>query len=289
MNRRASFAAGWLANVSHGTMEEEPFPLRDILHHSVYYPASGFDGGPVKNLAGCLFSFVYVDNGICSDISRASLDRELEERGFWGYRIVGRREVSREELFPRRHLPMAIHDLLTDRQGEDWVRYLPLRGEAPFFCEWLVFERLADFGHSHGPLRFSWLFVCAEGVRTFISQYVANSIAPAAVAIIQSGMGMPLEQFDGLFARCVLANPDCRPGILLLGGRGAADRFREMCWPGYRRPCIHEWECIQRKERVRPHDNCRDVCDDAVLVDYDYREDPPAGVLTSTTVWLKDA
>ena len=287
MNRQASPVPGWLANVSRRTMEEEPFPLRDILHHSLYYPASGFDGGPVKNLAGCLFSFVYVDNGSCPNISRASLDRELDERGFWGYRIVGRREVSREELFPQRHLPRTIYDLLTDRVGEDWVGDLPQPGEAPFFCEWLVFERQAEFGHSHGPLRISWLFVCADGVRTFIDLYVANSIAPGAVAIIQSGMGMRLEQPDGEFARCVLANPDCRPGILLLGGWGTADRFREMCWPGYRPPCDHEWESIQRKERIRPHDKCRDVCDDAVLEDYDYREIPP--VLTSTTVWLKDA
>ena len=277
--------ANWLANVSHGTMAEEPFPLRDILHNSLYYPASAFDGFPVKHVAGCLSSFVYVDNGFSSDISRALLARELE-RGFWGYRIVGRREVSREDLFSRRRLSRSILDLMTDRLGEDWVRDLPPVGDVQFFCEWLVFECKAEFGRQHGPLRFSWLFVCAECVRTFTDLYLANSIAPGAVAVIQSGMGMPLEQPDGLFARCVLANPDCRPGILLIGGQGEADRFGDMCWPGYRRPCVHEWESIQHKARVSSHEECGDICIDAVLIEYDYRV-IPATVKSSATVWLR--
>ena len=287
MNRRTNAIPDWLANVSANSMEKHPFPLHDLLRDSLYYPASGLDdGSPVKNLAGCVFSFVYVDNGSFSKISRTSLDSELEERGFWGYQIVARRDVSREELFPRG--PTVIQEILSDELGIDWHRNLPPRGEAPFFCDWLVFEREAEFGSGHGPTRFSWLFVCAEGVRTFVELYVANFITPGAVAVIQSGMGMPLEQPDGLFARCVLANPAGHPKILLLGGAGTPDQYREMCWPDYRPPRVDEWESIQRKAFVRPHENCCNICDDAVFVEYDYEDFPPR-VAASTTLWLKDS
>ena len=58
--------------------DESPFPIRLLLRDSLYYPSSGFDGTPVKYLAGKILSFVYVDYGRTRD----ELHAELEERGF---------------------------------------------------------------------------------------------------------------------------------------------------------------------------------------------------------------
>ena len=53
----------WLSRVDPATIQDADFPLDDILRDSLYYPASGFDGDPVRYLAGNVLSFVYVDYG----------------------------------------------------------------------------------------------------------------------------------------------------------------------------------------------------------------------------------
>ena len=277
----------WLARVTPETMNHEPFPLHDILRDSLYYPASELDGGPVKRLAGCVHSFVYVD----IDLDRTALERELERRefrdyeGFRGYGIVDRREVTREELFRYRRLPPADCELLRERLGEDWYQELPRACEAPFLCEWLVFERQAQFGRNHGPSRFSFLVIRAEAVRTFLDLYMDLSIAPEAVAVIQSGMSSPLENPNGLFAKCVLANPAGRPKILVLGGWGPPDPDGALPWPGYRPPSVHEWATIQRKEHINATAMCPAAADDHTFAEYEI--EPPPRIRNHMTVWLR--
>ena len=41
------------------------------------------------------------------------------------------------------------------------------------------------------------------------------------------------EDDEKIFARSVLGNPQGRPQILLNGGTGKRDFFREPCWPSY--------------------------------------------------------
>ena len=53
----------WLSRLTAESIQNGPFPLREILRSSLYYPASRFDGDPVKYLAGDIHSFVYVDYG----------------------------------------------------------------------------------------------------------------------------------------------------------------------------------------------------------------------------------
>lgn len=277
----------WLARVTPETMNHEPFPLHDILRDSLYYPASGLDGDPVKRLAGCVHSFVYVD----IDLDRTELERELERRefrdyeGFRGYGIVDRREVTREGLFRYRRPPRAVREVLARQLGEKWYRELPPRGEASFFCDWFVFERQARFGRDYGPSRFSFLVIRAEAVRTFLKLYMAESIAPEAVAVIQSGWPEMFEDPGGLFPQCVLANPAGRPKILLLGGYGPPDPDGALPWPGYRPPCVHEWATIRRKEHVDANAMCSDVVDDHAFEEYEI--EPPRRVRSHMNVWLR--
>lgn len=54
---------GRLKNITPDSMAAMDLPLKDILQHSLYYPAAGFDGRPVRYLGGKIHSFVYVDYG----------------------------------------------------------------------------------------------------------------------------------------------------------------------------------------------------------------------------------
>lgn len=50
----------WLASITQESMDSEPFPLREVLLGSLYYPSCGFDGSPVKVVGGHVYSFIYV-------------------------------------------------------------------------------------------------------------------------------------------------------------------------------------------------------------------------------------
>jgi len=77
----------------------------------------------------------------------------------------------------------------------------------------------------HGPVRFSLLFICSDGVDTFQALYVANRVAPKVVTVIQPGhaFGHNWTDFtdsEKVFARVVLANPAGQPDKVLYGGIG---------------------------------------------------------------------
>ena len=223
----------WLRCVKDEPEGAQPFPLREILRDSLYYPASGLQGAPVQYLAGSILSFVYVDYGIRRDEFR----RELESVGFKGYRLVTLRSVSEGELAPRGW--PSIQCSLGDGDPEshrDWIK--------PFYCDWAVLQRCAGYADEHGPDRFSYLFVCADGVAAFQALYVQNLAAPRAIAIIQPGAGFGMNWTDfadpeKILGRTVLGNASGRPRLLLNGGRGGRglDNARPW-WPGYESPVM---------------------------------------------------
>ena len=91
---------------------------------------------------------------------------------------------------------------------------------------------------SHGPHRFSLLYLCAEGVAAFQALYVANQLAPAAIGIIQPGYGFggnwtDFTDRDRIFAGIVLDNPAGHPKFLLHGGIGPREFYDQPCWPEY--------------------------------------------------------
>jgi len=135
----------WLADLTAEAITQEPLPLRDMLHDSVYYPSCGFDSDPIKHLGGNVFSFVYVDYGL----SRVAFMKALH---FSGYDLVASRFVAEEELAPNGGMLFSVPKADGDpRKYQDHIK-------APF-CLWAVFQRRNNFGATHGPTRFSLLFV----------------------------------------------------------------------------------------------------------------------------------
>lgn len=217
----------WLTSLTPQTMAQNPLPLHEILSDSLYYPSSCFDGDPVKYLAGNFFSFIYVDYGY----TREELNDTLNNPGFLGYEVLTTKEVKKEELIPkgwRQSIP-------TEADGDpalrkDWIK-------EPF-CTWVIMQRKQDRSESHGPKRFSLLYLCEDGLAAFQALYTSNSAKPKAVAIIQPGHGFGGNWTDftdptKIFARSVLGNPAGHPEMLLFGGDEKCEYYREPCWPSY--------------------------------------------------------
>ena len=248
----SSDAPEWLARVSADTMNTEPFPLQHILRDSLYYPASSFDGDPVAYLAGWIASFIYVDYRHGPD----ELETKLRETGFLGYERVASRSVTQRELTPQGWHPEYPAE---DDRGRCF-RQDPVK---PPYCTWSVFARSADYPPSHGPSRFSFLYLCADGRAAFQAIYLSNGHRPKGLAIIQPGDKV-FENPEGLFARNILGNPEGPPEMLLYGGAGGREFYLQPPWPGFGPPacCQHEDRdrtCALREGSVGQFLECRTV------------------------------
>lgn len=215
----------WLSRIDPETIQEQ-FPYQDVLRDSLYYPAAGHDGGPIAHLAGNFLSFVYVD--YC--VGRDDLLNELRIRGFSGYAIAAQRTINVQDV------DRGVPNFPLPQQGTSAARYREYLKNP--FCEWIIFQRKDGFSEDHGPRRFSFLYLCAEGIAAFQSLYVANGICPAAVAVVQPGTGFGLNWTNftdpqGPLAAAVLNNPAGRPTFLLFGGIGGRQFYEQSCWPEY--------------------------------------------------------
>ena len=215
----------WLTNLTPETIKHESFPLRELLRDSLYYPSCGFDSDPIKHFGGNVLSFVYVDYGHTRDAFMSALH-------FSGYDLVASRFVTENELAPDGWRPPELR-----RVDGDPMRYRDHVKEP--FCVWSVFQRRGDFQVTHGSVRFSLLFICADGVATFQAIYIENSITPKAVAVIQPGHAFGNNWTDytdpgQIFARLVIENPAGQPEMLLYGGIGDGRKwYATSCWPMY--------------------------------------------------------
>lgn len=241
----------WLASLTAESIRSGRFPLRDILRGSLFYPASGFDGDPVKYLGGYVHSFIYADYGVDEE----AFEHALQAPGFHGYRILGKRAVDEKCLAGRNWDPESV-------PPEERPRIELFQAHGTPFCSWVVFERLPDFDEWHGPSRFSLLYWWQDGMTAFQRLYVSRHLAPKALAIIQPGHGFGgnwTDFFDpeGALARVVLENTAGQPGLLLCGGDYVTPDMLEPCWPGYEKllevcpktggGCVGVWKRVARK------------------------------------------
>ena len=209
-------------------------PLQDVLSGSLYYPASGTDGGPVKYLGGHVHSFVYADYGIAEEDQQKAM---APGEGFVGYRILMQRKVGFDELYPKHCKPVQLRPEDGDpRLHQDWIK--------PPFAIWTILEREPGLKDDHGPHRFSFLFICDEAVTVFHNLYRANRRSPECLAIIQPGTGFGCNWTDfrdasKILAREVVGNPAGKPRYLLYGGLTAG--YDTSPWPREFNSIIAKW------------------------------------------------
>lgn len=193
------------------TIAHGRFPVRELLYNSVYYPASAFDGGVIRD---CninrkdweVLSFVYCDY---LETEEALHLTDMPR----GYRLLGERQLKKEELIPNGWTPELPPNI-------DMQRYQHIVNKHPF-ATWMVFERLPEFGKEHGPERFSLIFLCADGVAAYQALYWTNQMKPRAIAIIQPGsFGGEWTDFfkkDAPFYWTVRHNPAGMPDYVYCG------------------------------------------------------------------------
>ena len=173
----------WLENIDHYSFRTAPFPKADVLRDSLYYPASGNDGSPVRHWSFGVSSFVYVDT-VTTQQQHLS---EIQQSRFAGYKTWDTRHIDAKELTPagwQLRLPPGI-----DREQYIAALNMAHAGPANSFAQWTIFERLKSHGDGHGPKRFSFLFVRGEGAASYQALYVSNNVLPKVLAIIRPGTG----------------------------------------------------------------------------------------------------
>ena len=218
----------WVEGVQEAEFRRR-FPRREVLQGSLFYPACGLHGGPVRHMGREFQSFVYCDYGVTRD----ELIAEYGRRGFRGYREILRRDVSWHELTGSEihsPAPEGCMRRTTRRPPAGWVK--------PFFALWSIFERDLEFGAAHGPARFSMLYLCMDGVSAYEALFNTNKFVPKGVAVIQPGTGFggnytAFEDPRDLLHRAVSLNPVGSPTLLLYGGWSDVGRYLAPCWPEY--------------------------------------------------------
>lgn len=221
----------WLDDLSKEDVEKNPLPFKQLLEDSVYYPASGTDGEPVKHLNKLSRSFIYVDY----NYSLARLQEEMIVHGFKGYEIFAARQVTEHEITPHNFRP---HDVPKAKDGD------PMKPERqgwihrPAYAYWTIWQRLDGFDEEHGPKRFSLFNLCGDGVASFDALYYTWETRPLVFCIIRPGTGFGLNWTDfrkpGLIMhRLAMNNPTGKPEFMLTKTRLSSDDKQGCYWPEY--------------------------------------------------------
>lgn len=169
---------------------------KEFLSSSLFYPASGTDGQPIKLLGKNYNHFVYVDYGTSEEFFLEELNS-----GFNGYNP----SITKIEFETFFHLST----------GEDWLMEITpqhsgkrLNSNANPFVYFVELTRDQNLDDNHGPEKIELLFCGAEAVFVFKRLYVDNKTQPAAIAVIQQGFG-----FGGGWTR--FDNPESEFGRLV--------------------------------------------------------------------------
>jgi hypothetical protein len=218
----------FLDNLTREKIENDVFPLKEILENSLYYPSSAFDGGVVKDCNTLGRSFK-IENFIYCDYSVGEENFWVEQDTFYGYHVFGSRNLTHSDLTPNGWIQVfppgfSFHDYYLCR--DYWKK----------FINWTVYERDPSQGENHGPKRFSVLYLGGEGVATYQALFWTNNFFPKALAIIQPGTNNGLNwtdftNYNGPLAWVVKENPAGQPNIIYYGGHGEHNII--LNWPGF--------------------------------------------------------
>ena len=217
-------------NIKDGKITDK-FLLKELLENSLYYPACGRDGDPVWYAHKEIQSFFYTDYGVTQKQIEESLYgtgrygenitfRDSDPVGFKGYKVIGEKKLTSKELDPTGVVSLTTEygqtQFVTDisyvhSKLKDWIK-------KPF-AKWYILERQPEFGDTHGPELFSFVFICADGVTTYKTLYNLNQIAPKYLTIYNSGDGFgfnwdSFQSEDGQLCKTVFSNTKIPEALL---------------------------------------------------------------------------
>jgi hypothetical protein len=167
---------------------KDPFPLGNVLKDSLFYPASGIDGSPIRHAKVLgVNSFVYVDTFTTEN----EFDHLLNSNLLRGYHLFGQRRLNVADLIPlgwSLKLPQGTDEHLKNSYLQSMKRAQANPNTA--FARWSVFERNEGLDDNHGPSCLSLLFLRAEGAAAYQALYIEQNIVPKILAIIRPGTGL---------------------------------------------------------------------------------------------------
>jgi hypothetical protein len=173
----------WLKSLSREQIENDDFPKDKVISASLYYPASGCDGSPIRHWEIGVDCFVYAD----MLITKQDYQHAVSSAAFKGYELFAQRNLSATDLTSSGHsyrvpssIDPAIYRNLVDRAMSD---------QTGAFAIWSVFERKPHLPQEHGPTRFSLIYIRGEGCATYQALYVSNALLPNVIALIRPGTG----------------------------------------------------------------------------------------------------
>jgi hypothetical protein len=209
----------WLVSLTPEKATFGEFPYRQVLDGSLYYPACALDDYPIRRLGGNVYSFVYADYSV----RKEEFDAAVKNTGFKGYALLCHRPVGLAELCPGGWKALEPSD------GSP--RAMSTMIQDPY-AAWAIWERRADLPESHGPKRFSFLFLRKEGVEAYAALFNANGLRPYALAIIKPGHALGgnwtnFEDPNAILARVVKRNLVGIPDVFLHGFNPIAFELNE--------------------------------------------------------------
>ena len=211
------------------------FSIDEITKDSLYYPACYFDGSSVvvcnkdrQDLG--VNSFIYCD---CYPMSEEKVRFEIDR--FRGYRAVGMCYVPIEQIIPSHWEKFHMKNMW------NWSNK-PLN----CFAIWAVIERLPEYDSSHGPKRFSFTYIIAEGVATYFGLYERFGTTPKVLSIVNPGMEpSALDETFGPFYKALSVNQVMPEYLFVLSGTPVWPEY-VMEMPYHGRVCVSKFN----KERL---------------------------------------
>ena len=214
----------WLKAIDENSL----FDRDMVLTNSIYYPGSNLDGRFLKLYLGVSHSVVYADPGVKKELF---LD---QVRKISGYQIILIKELADVDLSQNPNLNIDI--LPTDfypplespieipKAFEEAQKKLTWGYRVSPYIYWVVLQRKSNKDSTHGPERFSLIFIASEGITTYSAIYNSNKLCPKVIVFSGADIGFGhnwtfFEKRGGLFERIVMSNQAGLPKYLFTCNR----------------------------------------------------------------------
>ncbi len=218
----------WLAKIATSQVAPKALPLKSILKDSLFYPASDLDPEPIKNFAGNIHSFIYVDY----NVSQMNVEQFCQRPFLDGYDVLFEQDIEFADVIPSNWKPT----LMLTKDIRDADRFFQMEMKFKPFVRWAVW-------YSEKDNRFlGFLFISGEMSAIYQGFYSRLKVKPKIVAIIRPGGGLGCgwehtQSNDSFFHQVVRANSAGMPEYLAWGGYDARDS-EHPCWDEYQGPRI---------------------------------------------------
>ena len=211
----------WLLALTKQDVLAREFDAKKVLDGCLFYPASGIDGSPIRHWGIGVDSFVYVD----MTVTKADFNRVIAGGAFKGYDLYASRELPPQELMTRNWRMRAPSSIDKAEYVERMQR--AMNDKTGPFATWSVFERKDEFSDSHGPKRFSLLYMRAEGVAAYDGLFAGHLVLPKVVALIRPGTGFGgnFGNFEEVLYEVMTWHPHGMPAQILAWHSRGQDPF----------------------------------------------------------------